>query len=243
MTGSRASLLNLLAAALVGAGLAIAGYFIGNFIGKGFVDARALERTVVVKGLAEREVPADTAIWPIQIIDAHNDVTTLLERIDQQTAKVSAFLAQQGFAADNVTVGAPNITDKQAQNYGNTNVPLRYSATRVITVFARNVDAVRSASTNLIDLGKEGVVFSQNSYEFRPQFLFGGLNDIKPEMVETATKNAREVAEKFAADSNSRLGKIKSARQGQFSIADRDSNNPQIKLVRVVSTLEYYLAD
>ena len=92
-------------------------------------------------------------------------------------------------------------------------------------------------------LGKKGVVLAGNDFQNRTEYLFKRLNEIKPAMIEEATRNAREVAEKFAKDSNSRLGKIKQARQGQFSISDRDKNNPHIKKVRVVSTIEYYLAD
>lgn len=95
----------------------------------------------------------------------------------------------------------------------------------------------------LVDLGKKGIVIAAQNYDSRTEYIFTGLNNIKPEMVEEATILAREVAEKFAKDSNSKLGKIKKARQGQFSIQNRDSNTPYIKKVRVVSTLEYYLSD
>lgn len=224
---------------LLAAGLALGGFFIGN----GFYQSRALERTVEVKGLAEREVPADTAIWPIQFTVAGNDLEPLLSRLEEQGEQVRAFLTLQGFVEDEISVGAPSITDRHAQGFGDPNVRFRYAVSQVITVFTGKVDAVRGAGRELLELGKAGIVFSQDNYEYRTQYLFNGLNDIKPEMIEEATRNAREVAEKFAADSDSRLGKIRDARQGQFSISDRDSNNPHVKNVRVVSTLEYYLVD
>ncbi|WP_422490326.1 hypothetical protein [Endozoicomonas sp. ALE010] len=96
---------------------------------------------------------------------------------------------------------------------------------------------------NLSDLGREGIVFTGGHYGSQPEYLFTRLNDVKPEMIEEATRKAREVAEKFASDSQSELGKIKRASQGQFSISDRDRNNPHIKKVRVVATIEYYLSD
>jgi len=229
----------LLLALAIAAGTSLGGYFIG----RGFTDARALERTVNVKGLSERDVPADVAIWPLQLSVADNDLTALVATVAKQRETVVAFLKQRGFSDAEITVGAPAITDKQAQSYGNDDARFRYLAQQVITVYSKNIDAVRGASSDLLELGKAGVVFSQNDYERRTQFLFQGLNAIKPEMVEEATRNARAVAEKFAADSDSRLGKLKSAAQGQFTVEDRDSNNPHIKRVRVVSTLEYYLAD
>ena len=233
----------LLLALAIGLGTSFAGYSIGSRIGKGFTDARALERTVSVKGLSERDVPADVAIWPLQINVADNDLTSLVATVEKQKAMVIDFLTTRGFAENEITVGAPAITDKQAQSYGNDPIRFRYLAQQVVTVYTKKIDAVRAANRELLELGKAGVVFSQENYELKTQYLFQGLNQIKPAMVEEATRNARVVAEKFAADSDSRLGKIKSAAQGQFTVEDRDSNNPHIKRVRIVSTLEYYLAD
>jgi hypothetical protein len=122
-------------------------------------------------------------------------------------------------------------------------VQYRYAAVSTVTVYTDQVDRVLSARTHLTELGRQGVALAGQNYGSRNEFLFTGLNDLKPAMVEEATKQARVVAEKFAQDSKSVLGKIKSARQGQFSISDRDSNNPHIKKVRVVSTVEYYLSD
>ena len=116
-------------------------------------------------------------------------------------------------------------------------------ATQAVTVYSANVAAVRSIMSSLSELGKQGIVISGNEYQNQTEYLFSRLNEIKPGMIEEATRNAREVARKFAEDSQSRLGKIKRASQGQFSIAPRDTNNPHIKNVRVVSTVEYYLAD
>jgi hypothetical protein len=230
---------SLLLGLLIAIGLTLGGYFVGD----GFYQARALERTVEVKGLAEREVPADTAIWPLQFVVAGNDLEPLLAQLEQQSEQVRAFLTLRGFDEGEISIGAPGISDRLAQAYGEPNVKFRYSVSRVITVFTDKIDAVRGAGRELLELGKAGIVFSQDNYEFRTQYLFNGLNTIKPEMIEEATRNGREVAEKFAEDSASRLGKIRTARQGQFSIDDRDSNNPHIKNVRVVSTLEYYLVD
>lgn len=235
--------MNGFTAAVLGALLAIGLAFGGYFAGNGFVQARALERFVEVKGLAEREVPADTAIWPLQFTVVGNDMDTLLAQAEQQGEQVRAFLTLRGFDADEISANAPNITDRLAQGYAEPNITYRYSVSQVITVFTSKIDAVRDAGRELLELGKAGIVFNQDHYEFRPQYLFNGLNELKPGMIEEATRNGRDVAQKFAEDSASRLGKIRSARQGQFSISDRDSNNPHIKNVRVVSTLEYYLAD
>ena len=104
------------------------------------------------------------------------------------------------------------------------------------------MERVREAMRNLAELGKQQIAVSGEEYG-RPEFLFTGLNAIKPAMIEEATRNAREVAEKFARDADSRLGTIRTASQGLFSIQDRDANSPHIKRVRVVSTVEYSLVD
>ena len=168
----------------------------------------------------------------------------LFSTLQKKNGLVVKFLRDNGFKPDEISISAPAIIDRQAQGYVNSNrVRFRYSGSSTITVYTRDADTVSKTMKNLVELGKEGIAISGQDYNAKTEFLFTELNNIKPEMVEEATKNAREVAEKFAKDSKSRLGKIKRARQGQFSITDRDSNTPHIKKVRVVSTIEYYLSD
>lgn len=225
--------------ALIAAGLAM----LGHTLGSSALRFREYERVVTVKGLAEREVPADIAIWPIGFSAADADLAALYSRLETDVERITGFLESRGFARDEITVAAPEVTDKLAQRFGSgESVQLRYTANQVITVYTDRIDEVRAAQHDLAGLGKQGIAFGGDNYQ-RTEYLFTGLNEIKPEMVEEATRMAREVAEKFAADSNSRLGRIRTANQGQFSVTDRDMNTPHIKKVRVVSTIEYYLSD
>jgi hypothetical protein len=199
---------------------------------------------VSVKGLSEREVPANVAIWPIKFNETDNDLNNLYSVVEQKTLLIAEFLEKSGFTRDEISISAPAIIDRQAQGYmDSTKIKFRYTASSTITVYSEKVDLVRETMKKLVELGKQGIAIAGQDHGTRTEFLFTKLNDIKPEMVQEATKKAREVAQKFAKDSNSGLGKIKTARQGQFSITDRDSNTPYVKKVRVVSTLEYYLTD
>jgi len=217
---------------------------LGFLLGKAAIEFKEYERTVTVKGLSEREVPSDIVIWPIQFSEAGNELEGLYGSIEASTTKIRDFLQQNGIAATEVTFASPSITDKSAQQYGDASRPeFRYTAIQTVTVYSKSIDAVREVMGKLSELGKQGIVFTGDNYQAQTEYLFTGLNAIKPGMIEEATRQAREVAEKFAADSQSTLGKIKNASQGQFTIADRDKNNPHIKTVRVVSTVEYYLSD
>ncbi len=216
----------------------------GLSIKSSVIAFKRFERTVTVKGLSERELPADTVIWPIVFSTATNDINELYDQLDYESGLVLKFLKEHGIKPDEINIGIPEITDKFARKYSDTyRARFRYTAQQTITVCSKRVDTVRSIMKAMVELGKQGVVFSGDPYETKPEFLFTKLNKIKPVMIEEATKKAREVALKFAKDSNSRLGKIKRARQGQFSIRDRDKNTPWIKKIRVVSTVEYYLID
>ncbi|HSJ80960.1 MAG TPA: SIMPL domain-containing protein [Thiobacillus sp.] len=233
---------NRLAAALVLAlGMVVAAWLLAD----GIVKFKQFERSVEVKGLAEREVPADTAIWPIAFSEAGADLTGLYQTLQSKNAVIIDFLKAQGFKPEEISVSAPSITDRQAQDYGSADLAnrMRYTGKSVITVYTRRVDAVRRAMPELAVLGEQGIALNTADYENRPRFLFTGLNALKPAMIEEATRNARQAAEKFAKDSDSTLGKIKRASQGQFSIEDRDESTAHIKKVRVVSTVNYFLAD
>lgn len=221
-------------------GLSTLGWFLSNAA----ITYKEYERTVTVKGLAEREFTADVVIWPIQFTLASNNLQSLYNDVDTNTDTIISFLTKQDIKRDDLTISAPAITDKSAQQYGgNQRAEFRYTAVQTVTVYSEAIDTVRQVMGELSELGKQGIVLTGNNYASQPEYLFTRLNSIKPQMIEEATRKAREVAEKFAQDSDSTLGKIRKARQGQFSISSRDNNNPQIKNVRVVSTIEYYLSD
>jgi len=221
-------------------GLAALGYLLADAA----LKFKEYERSVTVKGLSEKEFEADVVIWPIQFAVASNDLEDLYRSIDKNTGMIKKFLQSSGINGEEITLSTPAITDKSAQQYGNqARAEFRYTGSQTVTVYSSNIAQVRTVMQNLSELGKEGIVFTGGNYQLQTEYLFTRLNDVKPEMIEEATRKAREVAEKFASDSKSTLGKIRSASQGQFSINPRDKNNPHIKKIRVVSTVAYYLSD
>jgi hypothetical protein len=229
---------------ILGLSLIIGMVGLGYLLADAALQVKQFDRSVTVKGLSEREYPADVVIWPIQFTAASNDVQSLYQAMEKSSHKIKQFLLQQGVNAEEISASVPAITDKLAQQYSSGNASdLRYTGSQSVTVYSSRIDAIRAVMNELPQLGKQGIVMSGDSYESKTQYLFTKLNDIKPAMIAEATQNAREVAQKFADDSDSQLGKIKSASQGQFSIEARDNNNPQVKKVRVVSTIQYYLSD
>lgn len=214
----------------------------GLMIPKAVSDYKSFDRIVTVKGLCEKEVPADKVIWPLVFKVVGNDISSVYNETEKNTAAIIRFLSDGGIEDTEITVAVPAISDKYAQEYGNNDRAFRYLSKNVITVCTENVDAVLALMKRQTELLKKGIVIgSDNNWDNPVEFKFEGLNGIKPEMIEEATKNAREAADKFAKDSDSRLGKIKTASQGTFTIEDRDSNTPYIKRVRIVTSVTYYL--
>lgn len=200
------------------------------------------DREVSVRGLAEREVMADHVIWPIVYKTTGNDLQALYDDINTANNKIVSFLKRNGVKADEINVGAPQIIDLRADRYNERQSERdRYNVTSTLTVSTSQVETVRGLIPRMGELLREGVAISAQEYGMTPQYEFQSLNKIKPEMIEEATKNAREAAEKFAKDSESSLGKIKNATQGLFSIEDRDQFTPYIKKIRVVTSVDYYL--
>ena len=219
------------------AGLVVLGLMIPRAVEK----YRSYDRTVNVKGLCEKEVKADKVIWPIVYKVMSDDIQSIYAQIDAGNAVILDFLRAGGVSQDEITVSVPQISDKFANEYGGNDRAFRYIATNVVTVYTPEVDKVLALMSQQSDLLKKGIVTVANSWENPVEFKYEGLNEIKPQMIEEATQNARETAQKFAQDSDSRLGKIKTANQGTFTIEDRDSNTPYIKKVRVVTSVTYYL--
>lgn len=215
--------------------------FLGLMLYSGINSFKNKDRIVSVKGLAEMEVPADKITWPLMYKDLGDDLLILYNNINAKNKAIISFLKTNGITEEEISVGAPEILDMMAERYGGTAPDYRYNATAVITVTSNNVEKVRKLMSEQTELLKQGIAISGGDYRYNVSYEFTGLNAIKPAMIEEATKNARLAAEKFAKDSNSKLGKIRDAYQGQFTIFDRDSNTPYIKNVRVVTTVNYYL--
>ena len=227
--------------ALVTLPLALGLVALGWFLYAGIGRIAQKDRQVVVRGLAEREVMADKVTWPLVIKTVGNDLQDLYNEVSRKNSVVVSFLKSNGITEEEISVSAPQVFDKDAQTYRN-DAPYRYNVTQVITVASSQVEKVNSLMLSQMELMKKGVTLNQD-YEYRTVYEYTSLNDIKPEMIAPATRSAREAADKFAQDSHSKVGSIKSASQGQFSITDRDSFTPWIKNVRVVTTVTYYLQD
>ena len=226
--------------------LAIGLFLTGGAIRSGIIKFKEMDRTVTAKGLCEKEVKANKATWPLKFKELGNDPAELYDRIEKNTQTIVAFLKENGLSDEEISLAPPAMVDQQANmSYSNEEVRFRYKANCVVTVVSKNVDLIRKIVSKQAALMRRGITIVSNEYDEGSlvSYEFTGLNEIKPEMIAEATKNARKTAEQFATDSNSELGKIRTADQGQFSIEDRDSNTPWLKNIRVVTTVVYYLED
>ncbi len=225
----------ILASALIALGIVCMGWLmkagIDNFANK--------DRKVTVKGLAEREVPADKVTWSIGTKVTGNDLPQLYESINSQTDKIKRFLQQNGLDEKEITVNPPTISDLEAREWGDNNKNFRYIVSTNITVATSKVAEVNKAIFKQAELLKQGVALD-SSY---PNYEYASFQQMKPEMMSEAIKNAQKTAEQFAEASESKLGKIQTAGQGQFEIENRDENTPYIKKIRVVTTVTYSLDD
>lgn len=233
----------ILAGAFVALGLAGGGYLLGKQV----YDSRIGDRFVTVKGLAEREVAADLAIWPLSVSATGDELGQVQAKIDSDLSAISAFLIGKGFAPDEVQPQRVQVTDLLAQTYRQEGAgESRYIIQQTITVRTTKVALVEQISREVGELVKRGVVLSDGS---GPTYLFTRLNEVKPSMIAEAMANARAGAEQFATDSDSSVGGIRRANQGVFVILPRDETEgvwepTQLdKKVRVVSTIDYYLVD
>ncbi|MDE6283220.1 MAG: SIMPL domain-containing protein [Muribaculaceae bacterium] len=224
------------------AGTAIIGaaiFCLGLFIKSGIDNIAYRDRNVTVRGLAERQVEADFVTWPITYNVAGDDLMSLYDQVTRYNEVIVNFLTSNGIDKSEIAVNPPDTYNATANQYGSSNFRYKYALNCNITVATTKVDKVRQLLDRQTELLKEGVPYSNSyiNYEFR------ALNDIKPDMIAEATRNAREAAQQFAKDSDSKVGKMKTATQGQFSIEDTSSSTPYTKNIRVVSTIVFYLED
>ena len=229
----------IIPSALIALGIVI----LGLCVKAGIDDFTNKDRRVVVKGLAEKEVDADKVTWPIVSKEIGNNLPELYHKIAVTQTSIKRFLKAGGVADAEITVNAPVVIDLNADQYSDNKRAYRYNITSILTVTSRNVSQVRALIARQGELLKDGIAIVRGDYDNRIRYEFVSFKAMKPKMMEEAIANAEKTAQQFATSSKSKLGKIVSADQGQFSIDDRDSNTPYIKKVRVVSTVTYALKD
>ncbi|HEV2577462.1 MAG TPA: SIMPL domain-containing protein [Acidobacteriaceae bacterium] len=243
---------------LLAIGLVVGGLLLGTRIR----DFKRADRYVEVKGLVERTVKSDSATWPISFSEAGDSLPTVFAASEKDKAAVIAFLQAQGFSPADVTLGSISVTDRSTQQFNNNNHGPRFVVDQTITVQSNDVDKVAAANSHTADLIRAGIVIQSGGNGIGGGgggviYKFNGLNALKPDMITEATRNARASADRFAADSGSQVGAIRSAEQGVFSISaanagsstgddggfDQQADSSIMKKVRVVSTIDYYLVN
>ena len=237
----------VVAALIVAVGVAAAGWFVG----RGFYAARVADRFVTVKGVAERAVEADVAVWPLTVVVSGNELDKASEQLARNLEAVREFLAGHEISADQINLQGFSVVDTFANQYGSSRPANRYTVNQTLVVRSDDPQKVLAASGKISELLVAGVVL-QSGGQYRtvgPSFIFTRLNELKPDMIGEATARAREAAAKFAIDSGARVGGIRRANQGVFQILARDKvasigeQNQLHKVVRVVSTVEYFLEE
>ena len=224
---------NLLAGALIAIGLCCS----GCFIYKGICKYAEKDRAVSVKGLSTRDVEADHAVWPLSYAVSGNDLPALYSQLEKVTERVRRHLLGLGFEAADISQGSISVSNNWDSYYGN-RPEFKYTLSSSLTVSTGDVQRVVKSQGKESELLKEGIIVTSNSWNL--DYQYNGLPELKPSMIEEATRNARTVAQKFAEDAQCRLGSIRRASQGQFSI-ENDEYQPWVKHVRVVTTVDYFL--
>lgn len=223
----------ILSSIILAIGLALAGLFIYF----GIHQMATKDRAVLVKGLSTRDVQADFVVWPLDFCVRGNDISALYDDMARIEKTAKAFFLDKGFKESELSRGNISIDDNWSSYYG-TRPEFHYTLRTSLIISTSDIERVIANQGCQSELLRKGFILQ--SYDWNTDFQYNGLSELKPEMIEEATKNARLVAQKFAEDAQCRLGSIKQANQGQFSI-ESDSNQPWIKHIRVVTTVSYYL--
>ena len=200
-------------------------------------------RTVYVKGLSEIEIPADHVVWPLAHVEMGNSLPQLYSTVERKNKVIIKFLHEGGVSESDISVNNIIVLDRDADTYTADKLPFRYKVTQVIIVSSNNVGTVRKLIDKQTELLKKNIYLNTGRWSYPVNYTFNALEEVKPSMIQQATKNARASAQKFADDSESKIGKIKTASQGQLSISSRDEYTPLIKKLRVVTSVEFFLQD
>ena len=220
-----------------GVSIVLAAFVLGLMLVCAVRTLKSFDDTVKVRGLCEKEVPADRVVWRIRYSEKDNSLADLRSTVQRNNNIIVSKLREAGFKDDEIKVGNASYDDRYTYANNVSQITFRYQVDQTVTVFTKNLDLVRKLQQTLeTDLVNQNIL--ANSWA---DYQYLGLNDIKPAMIAESLENARAAADEFAKNSHSKIGKMRTASQGYFEVEDLDENTPQVKKVRVVTTVEYYL--
>ena len=220
-----------------GVSIVLAAFVLGLMLVCSVRTLKSFDDTVKVRGLCEKEVPADRVVWRIRYSEKDNSLADLRSTVQRNNNIIVSKLREAGFKDDEIKVGNASYDDRYTYANNVSQITFRYQVDQTVTVFTKNLELVRKLQQTLeTDLVNQNIL--ANSWA---DYQYLGLNDIKPAMIAESLENARAAADEFAKNSHSRIGKMRTASQGYFEVEDLDENTPQVKKVRVVTTVEYYL--
>lgn len=220
-----------------GVSIVLAAFVLGLMLVCAVRTLKSFDDTVKVRGLCEKEVPADRVVWRIRYSEKDNSLADLRSTLQRNNNIIVSKLREAGFKDDEIKVGNASYDDRYTYANNVSQITFRYQVDQTVTVFTKNLELVRKLQQTLeTDLVNQNIL--ANSWA---DYQYLGLNDIKPAMIAESLENARAAADEFAKNSHSKIGKMRTASQGYFEVEDLDENTPQVKKVRVVTTVEYYL--
>lgn len=220
-----------------GVSIVLAAFVLGLMLVCAVRTLKSFDDTVKVRGLCEKEVPADRVVWRIRYSEKDNSLADLRSTVQRNNNIIVSKLREAGFKDDEIKVGNASYDDRYTYANNVSQITFRYQVDQTVTVFTKNLELVRKLQQTLeTDLVNQNIL--ANSWA---DYQYLGLNDIKPAMIAESLENARAAADEFAKNSHSKIGKMRTASQGYFEVEDLDENTPQVKKVRVVTTVEYYL--
>lgn len=222
---------------ILGTSIVLAAFVLGLMLVWTVKTLKSFDDTVTVRGLCEKEVPADRVVYRISYSEKNNDLSALRQTIANNNQVIVKLLRDAGFDENEISYGAASYSDEYNSWSDVSHIAYRYEANQSITVITSKLDLVKKVQNTLeTDLVNRNILASGYA-----DYQYLGLNEIKPSMIAESLVKARESAEEFAKNSHSTIGKMRTASQGYFEIEDLDENTPQVKKVRVVTTVEYYL--
>ncbi len=238
---------------ILGVSILLGLILLGFFIFKGLKTFSDKDRVVTVKGLAEMNLKATSATVRLKFAFSGDILQEIINKTNNKKNEVIAYLKSTGKTDQDIKVENIMVTDREDyyemewRNGQEVKVKIdRYTVVQVITIETKDVEKMKdNASVMELDLISKDLTCMIST-----EYVFPELNSIKPQLIAESTKNARIAGEQFANDSQAKLGKIKTASQGQISIAGNynydeeevgQPEEPYLQKARVVSTIVFFL--
>lgn len=205
---------------IISLAVVIAAFLVAN----SYSSRNRANHSITVTGLGEESFTSDLIVWKASFSSRNSELKSASLQLENDRSSIKKYLSSKGINADDIVFSSVDIQKEFTTNYDSNGNYLNtsfegYLLNQTLRIESKEVDKIEKISREVTELINQGIELSSNA----PDYYYTKLAELKIKMIQNATKDAKNRADKIAESAGSELGNLKNASMGVIQITAKNS--------------------